>query len=73
MTRLELKAIMAAIVASGYRAAETFDPEERDSLGSRELARLAVQDSERVLLLVEERSTADDNQPLVYLAPETQP
>lgn len=70
MTRLELKALMAAVIASGYRAAETADPEERDPLGSRELARLATMDAENVLHRVEERSTADDNQPLVYLAPE---
>ena len=70
MTRLEIRALMAAVIASGYRAAETTNPEVHDPLGTRELARLASQDAEAVLRRVEERSTADDNQPLVYLAPE---
>lgn len=60
MTRFELKCLMAAAIAGGLRASER-DPEQHDPMSSSELAKLAELDAERVLMRVEERSTADDN------------
>lgn len=66
MTRLEIKALMAAMIAAGRRAAETPDYYNADR---EKFARQAALDAEEVLRVVEERSTADDNEPVVYVPP----
>ena len=63
MTVLELRTLLAGIIAAGYRAAEG-DPETGpEPLGSVELARLSLQDASAIMRIAEERATTDDNAP----------
>lgn len=67
MTRLEIKALMAGMIAAGLRASESDQWFHNDR---ETLAKKAVLDAEEVLRIVEERSTLDDNGELVGGVPQ---
>lgn len=62
MTRFELKCMMAATIAAGYRA-NPGDAEADNGMDIQRgtLAEWAARDADVVMLQVEQRCTADDN------------
>ena len=60
MNYLTLKALMAALIAAGYRA-NYGNPDDRNWVASN-----AVSDAEAILGRTLKRATTDDNQPVVY-------